>query len=124
MTLFPTENILSQGEHMGFPFMVVHNSLGYRCGYICIPKGHPWFSKDYDDIDAFVHGGLTFARYDDEDSYWIGFDCAHYNDAPDPLLPATYRLHSDGVVRTQEYVEAGCRSLCEQAATASEQIGE
>jgi hypothetical protein len=118
MAIFPTENILSQGEHMGFPFMVVHNSLGHRCGYICIPKGHPWFGKDYDNIDASVHGGLTFAQYDDDDdeSYWIGFDCAHYNDAPDPTLPSTYRFKSDGVVRTQEYVEAECRSLCEQAA--------
>src|SRR5581483_4397121 len=94
------------------------------------------------DIEADVHGGLTFGHPDvpcdkgqPDDGYWIGFDCAHAGDAPDPSLPlspeheramatiansplgATARFRD--VVRTQEYVEAECRKLCEQAQAAA-----
>lgn len=48
----------------------------------------------------------------------FGFDCAHYGDAQDPMLPASFKMQSfgDQTVRTQDYVKAECRSLCEQAA--------
>jgi len=36
-----------------------HEQLGHLCGYIGVPKGHPWYGKDYDAIEADVHGGLT-----------------------------------------------------------------
>jgi hypothetical protein len=34
--------------------------MGHLCGYIGLPPAHPWHGKWYDDIDAEVHGGLTF----------------------------------------------------------------
>jgi hypothetical protein len=60
-----------------------------RCGYVRVPPGHNWHGKNYDDIDARVHGGLTFAEiepceHDDGVGYWIGFDCAHLGDATVP----------------------------------------
>lgn len=119
------EVVLSEGEHEGFQFVTVHNTMGYRCGYIRVPKGHPWHGKDYDDISADVHGGLTFAEPDlpcdkpgEDDAYWIGFDCAHYGDAQDPNLPAEHRVNHGGIIKTTAYVEAECRKLCEQAARA------
>lgn len=122
------ECILSEGEHAGYQFTVVHNGLGHRCGYVRVPKGHPWHRKDYDDVQADVHGGLTFSEPDvpcdhggPYDAYWLGFDCAHLDDAADPALPGSERMgFSRGVVRTQEYVEGQCRSLCEQAAQAAQ----
>jgi hypothetical protein len=58
---------------------------GYACGYVGVPEGHPWYKKDYDDIDVDVHGGLTWS--DDhvgndapDGLWWVGFDTAHYND--------------------------------------------
>lgn len=119
------DHVLSEGEHAGFQFVTVHNGIGYRCGYVRVPKGHPWHGKDCDDVDASVHGGLTFAEPDmhcdgpgEDDAWWLGFDCAHCNDAQDPSLPARHRMHTMGTVRTQEYVESQCRNLCEQAAEA------
>lgn len=120
-------DVLGQGEHAGYRWIVMQNSMGFRCGYVGIPVGHPWHGKGYDDIDADVHGGLTFANPGEGDSHWLGFDCAHYGDAPDPELPGTKelpdsfraRLYGSGVVRDQVYVEAQCRSLCEQAARAA-----
>lgn len=49
---------------------------GHLCGYISIPTDHPYFSKDYNDIEIDVHGGLTYGE-NINDEYWIGFDCAH-----------------------------------------------
>lgn len=137
-------DVLATGSHLGFEWSIVHNTMGYRCGYVKVERGHPWFGKGYDDIEAEVHGGLTFAEADKpcdkggpDDGWWVGFDCAHGGDAPDPQLNqrgrrdevgSLCRLMSDmfhgygeaggPIVRTQEYVEAECRSLCEQAAKA------
>lgn len=87
-------DVLAEGQHEGYEWVVIHNQIGYRCGYVRVPKGHPWHGKPYDEIKAEVHGGLTFAEPDkpcdkpgEDDAYWVGFDCAHLGDAPDPSLP-------------------------------------
>lgn len=122
------ECVLAKGEHAGFEWVVAHNNFGHRCGYVRVPGGHPWHGK-HDSIDAEVHGGLTFSQADkpcgkgDDDAWWLGFDCAHSCDAPDPELLKKSGAHEFGgdtlgkfgEVRSQEYAEAGCRSLCEQA---------
>jgi hypothetical protein len=123
---FP-DRLLSEGEAYGFQWVVAHNTMGYRCGYIRLPENHPWHGCDYDIIDASVHGGLTFSEPDEsgirphpDSGWWIGFDCAHAGDRPDPaLFPGGYSLFSYGKIRTQEYVEAQCKQLCEQALAAS-----
>lgn len=130
-------HVLATGEHLGFEWVVVRNFSGYRCGYVRVPVGHPWHGKHYDDVDARVHGGLTFAEPDlscnkggADDAHWLGFGCAHGGDAPDPQFEVNENVNLArmflgdvgsryGVVRTQEYVEAECRSLCEQASAAT-----
>jgi hypothetical protein len=123
------EDVLAKGEHLGFQWVVVHNGMGYRCGYVRVPLGHPWHGKDYNDLNVEVHGGVSFAEADvpcdapgTDTDWWIGFDCAHAFDAPDPeltlVLPDQRLSLSIGVVRTQAYAEAECHSLCQQASTA------
>lgn len=56
---------------------------GSLCGYVIIPIGHELYSKDYQDINIDVHGGLTFGEYNEKE-HWIGFDCAHLGD----LIPS------------------------------------
>jgi hypothetical protein len=134
--------LLEKGEHAGFEWEVTSNGIGYRCGYVRVPAGHPWHGKDYGDeslYDVEVHGGLTFAAADtdcgkggEDNAWWLGFDCAHYLDAKDPrimtgeqiahelAMEARYpRLNIGQVVRTTEYVAAECRALAEQAARAA-----
>ena len=134
--------LLSEGSHAGHEMVTVHNTMGYRYGYVKVEPGHPWHGKNYNDIEATVHGGLTFAEPDlecgnggEDNGWWVGFDCAHYGDAPDPELPsyedplralslnmlsAFFDCGGEGYqIRTQEYVEAQCRDLCEQAANAT-----
>lgn len=119
--------VLAEGVHAGHEWMVIHNDIGYRCGYVKVDPGHPWHGKDSDDICCDVHGGITYAEADtpcDKDGpdngWWLGFDCAHAGDAPDPSLPGcrTMDLDHGGYdrIRTTEYVEAECLSLCLQAA--------
>ena len=127
------DRVLSRGDHEGFEWLTVNNNIGYRCGYVRIPVDHPWHGKDYNNIRVAVHGGLTFSEPDKpcdadrpDDAWWVGFDCAHCDDAPDPSLPGyddyglslQKWLQKHGVIRTTEYVEAECRSLCEQAKAA------
>jgi hypothetical protein len=130
------ERVLGQGKVGEYEWMVIHNTYGYRCGYVRIPIGHPWYQLDYNDVhedsDVHIHGGLTFAEPDqscgkgEDNGWWLGFDCAHGGDAPDPKLFSEvdslyaaflpdWGMH--GTVRTQKYVEEQCRSLCEQAAS-------
>ncbi len=81
-------HIESEGTCCGFDFKVVRNPLGFRCGYVKIPEGHPWYGKDYFDIpEVGVHGGLTYSDKDGLEylqGFWIGFDCAHCFDMPCP----------------------------------------
>lgn len=124
-------DVLATGFHEGFEWSIVHNEMGFRCGYVQVPKDHPWYGKVFEEVDAEVHGGITFGEADkpcdaegEDDKWWVGFDCAHAFDAPDPDLTRQtnvfdkFMIHGD-VVRTQEYVEAECRSLCEQAKEAA-----
>ncbi len=135
--------LLTKGVHEGFEWEVTFNYSGFRCGYVRLPQGHPWHGKDYNDISPDVHGGLSFAEPDlrcgkggADDAWWIGFDCGHAFDLPDPDLPiegehfeswiksfedmASRRTptgYPQMTIKTTEYVEAECRSLCEQAAS-------
>ncbi|MDD3039779.1 hypothetical protein [Bacteroides sp.] len=80
--------------YRGFRGVVVGNAMGHRCGYVGLPKGDVYYGEDYDDIPVKCHGGLTFGKLspdypikdEGEELYWIGFDCAHLNDAKDPEL--------------------------------------
>ena len=119
--------VLAEGEHLGFEWAVTHNGNGFRCGYIRLPVGHPWHGAEYDAdvLDGVeVHGGLTFAEADKpchkpgtDDAWWLGFDCAHSFDGQDTSLPRQFVLcnFEGSQVRSQEYVEEQCRSLCKQA---------
>jgi len=131
------ELLLEKGVHLGYEWEVTSNRMGYRCGYVRVPAGHPWHGKDYDDVDPHpeVHGGLTFAESDtdcgkggEDNAWWLGFDCAHAGDAPDPDLPGSdtmhrYGLPTYGTVRNASYVAGQCRRLAEQAAQAAASAG-
>lgn len=128
--------VLAEGVHAGHEWAVVHNDIGYRCGYVKVEAGHPWHGKDWDKIDCEVHGGITFARADQpcdkgglDNGWWVGFDCAHSGDAPDPELMGAEAIENARLfgrfdhggyasIKGTRYVETECRNLCEQAQAA------
>lgn len=79
----------------GYRCAIIGQSLGHRCGYVGIPKGHVLYGKDYsyieNEFNISVHGGLTFSDYgdeiypvkSDENLWWLGFDCGHSGDGKD-----------------------------------------
>ena len=94
--------ILEEEEYKGFTYTIFHNGRGRRCGYIEVPPGHPWHGKNYIDIRGVaVHGGLTYSAAhlpgDEKGEYsgwYLGFDCCHAGDAPDPQLKTMMPLPS------------------------------
>lgn len=135
VTMRHPEVLLDKGVHLGYEWEVTYNRIGYRCGYVRIPAGHPWHGKDYDDVEPHpeVHGGLTFAEPDadcgkggEDNAWWLGYDAAHYMDAPDPILPGYDRtaegmglIGAHGTIKTTAYMVAECKRLIEQAAEAA-----
>jgi hypothetical protein len=70
------------------------SALGFLCGYVSVPFGHPWNGQDADQIEADVHGGLTYEA--PEGDYWcVGFDCGHANDLCPDLIdgPLAAKIH-------------------------------
>jgi len=77
-------NTMRDWVHAGLRCKALQGPFGIN-GYVAVPKSHPNFGDDYDDVDVEVHGGLTFGQQGEEDSdmwpdpelYWFGWDTAH-----------------------------------------------
>ncbi len=117
------------------PCLIVRSRVGGNlCGYVGVPAGHPYYGHEYSEIDAEVHGGLTFsdrcqpgaedhsichipAKGESDDVWWLGFDCAHSGDvspAMDARLPASLRGGMYMEYRTIDYVKLQNAHLAKQ----------
>lgn len=124
-------------EYHGYPCVIIFQPIGHRCGYVGLSKDDKYFGMYYEEIDIDCHGGLTYASdnlYDqlDENTWWIGFDCAHAGDAKDFESLRKYypdersmemfkfwedldrKYPDDSVVRDLAYVERQCRYIVDQ----------
>lgn len=124
-------------SYKGFPCVVLFMPGGYRCGYVGIPKDNKYYGKTIDKIPIVCNGGITYAQkylfgQDDKNTYWIGFDCAHFLDGRDEKLARKMysedkemRTHIEALkfmgkftdsleVRTLDYVESECRKIVDQ----------
>ena len=45
----------------GYPCWAKRSHWGTWNGYVSVPRAHSLWGKSYDEVDADVHGGLTFA---------------------------------------------------------------
>lgn len=102
-------------EATGFPCLIVRNRMGGLCGYVGVPRGHRFYKVGYDAVSIGdemeynennyppAHGGLTFSNKclegpengtichvveegEDDDAWWLGFDCSHYMDITPRML--------------------------------------
>lgn len=104
------------------------SSLGSWCGYVLLPENHPWGKEDYENINAEVHGGITYRELE-ESGWWIGFDCAHamditpaiqelYEESKNNILKKFPSLQSSPVFnqtyKDVEFVKKECESLVDQ----------
>ena len=124
-------------EYHAHPCVVIFQTIGHRCGYVGLPKDNKYYGVNYNEIDIDCHGGLTYSssnlyEQNDTDIWWIGFDCAHCDDAKDydslrkyytdersktmiDRWEALDRKYPDGSkVRDLDYVVNECKNIVEQ----------
>lgn len=83
----------------------------HYCAYVQLPWYHPAHGKGYGEdelYDVEVHGGLTFAgTLNDDDYWWVGFDCAHSGDWTQlhPSLGAHRWTVDEVVAETQQLAD-------------------
>lgn len=120
-------------EYKGFHCLARRAEVsGAWCGYVAVPPGHPWFEKNYDEVEVYVHWGLTYAGHcngpichlpkpgEPDNVWWLGFDCAHCDDLM-PGMNAQLRRHGGagfdwGVYRDLDYVRNEIKKLADQIA--------
>ena len=102
-----------QWEYKGYRCAVLFQPMCHRCGYVEIPKSSKYFNVDYDNIPIDVHGGLTYGRdyllevsKQEDGTYWIGWDYAHYMDCNDYESALEYykddKQQYERILRTKE----------------------
>ena len=131
--------LLSGGIYKNYEFCVTLTDIGFRCGYVAIPKNNYLYNRNINDLPELeCHGGVTYFDYPDRiidfdflkikrtcKDIWIGFDAAHAGDAKDiKALSKIYKkdksyfelkyysdYHSYTTVKDTEYMINSCYSL-------------
>jgi hypothetical protein len=101
--------------HEGFICEVKrHPSLCHLCGYIQVPPNHPWFGKEY--VNVEVHGGITWSSKSEITQNWVlGFDCSHAGDIAWPSLMFGSIMDMDEEYRDWDYVKSQVNYLASKA---------
>ena len=126
-------------EHKGYKCACVFNAGGFRCGYVAVDNTHPYYKKNYTDggpDNIMCHWGLTYSGNgshfcaENDELWWFGFDCGHFEDGVDYETAKKYSIISDkeyligrefsvalneeSSIKTQEFVEENCKMIVEQ----------
>lgn len=120
-------------EYKGFPCVILFMPMGYRCGYVGIPK---YAEINIEQVEC--HCGITYSEeylfhQNDTDKLWIGFDCGHCFDGYDvekiydyfsedkdvikqtKIMEDYFKIcNEENLVRTLQYCEEQCRHIVEQ----------
>ena len=104
----PEYETLAEGKDGEYEWKVL--SLGsHPCGYVSVPKNHPFYGKCYWGIEdkIEVHGGLTFGgELHGFNGLWFGWDYAHAGDFTFP-----FAMTGDKRWSTQEIVDECLRAI-------------
>lgn len=103
---------------------------GHLCGYVALNKDHPYFGLSYNDMDIYCHGGLTYREKENDDKFWIGFDCAHSSDVVPSMTQLKYEMRRNWKIdypeleeykylmedqyRTIDFVKDECKRIVDQ----------
>lgn len=110
----PIFETLAKGKHSEYEFFIVW-CCNHPNAYVRIPKNHPFYKKDYFEIDGkyLVHrGGFTFSRVDLGEEYglpkgwYLGWDYAHSTDF---INIPNHQL--DGFKWTLKDIERDCKEI-------------
>ena len=63
------------------------NQATWFNGYLGVSRDHPWWRKGINEIEAEVHGGVTYTSHrnpvhgsEKNDVWWVGFTTSHESD--------------------------------------------
>lgn len=113
-------------KHAGFDCLIKRGNWHLAwCGYVAVPKTHPYFGMDYRGIDDIeVHGGLSYSdkceetichTSDADEVWWLGFDCSHSFDVCPGINPPLGLMdYGHNVYMTQHKVMKETKHLAEQ----------
>ena len=114
--------LLYSDVYRGYKFYIMN--LGtHPTAYVEIPKGHPLYEVDYNDIydDIDVHGGLTYSSNhlhisnDEELTGWfIGWDYAHCDDYAGYEIGMPMSICVGGKKWTTEEIDEDCKDVINQ----------
>ena len=120
----PTYEYDRRWEHDGIDCHLTRGKYtGEFRGYVYLPKAHPLYGKEMDDMEMMavdVHGGITFAQ--EEAGLWkIGFDCGHDGDViPSmemlPFMDEGHRWTEEEAIAEVESLASEVREIAERAA--------
>lgn len=134
-------------EYAGYTCVVLMTEMGHRCGYVGIPKDNRLYNIYYDELNKYIgcHGGLTYSSSElhcvnDKDTWWIGFDCAHFRDRPDFTtskqmfkdnqkviksleIMEEMTIYECGTVKTLAFCEEQCKDIVKQVINLNEVWG-
>jgi len=121
--LFPDEGDRLDFWAAGFRGALRRSHLGFWCGYVGIPRLHPYYGMKIGELNKnnlTIHGGISYASHILDGGFfertfkwrwWIGFDCGHSWD----VIPAMPGMSMpDAVYRTEKYAFHQVCSLAAQ----------
>ena len=118
-----------EAVYRGFPVSAKRVRESHWCGYLTVPKDHPWVEvgcrdrdgrwgePDENRLSLDVHGGCTFAALSEGGGLRVGFDCAHGGDGKPPW--SQERSFLWGTYRDLAFVRRELLGLAEQAEQAA-----
>ncbi len=112
-------------EVSGYACRVRRGPVGAFCGYVSVPKDHPYFGTEGYDLDCHdldCHGGITYSRISKlkgEEVFVFGFDCSHSGDHIPGMSAYGIRSGDGEVYREFEYVKKEVESLALQLNSAT-----
>lgn len=107
--------VVERNTYRGMDYLIIEIRGEHNNGYVRIPEGHVLHGIPYDGLLINCHGGLTFSGNDLRgcEGWWIGFDCAHYNDLMLSEVDKTDHF-KEGTYKTPDFVRMECRSIIDQ----------
>lgn len=112
--------LLDSGKCINYNYYILN--LGtYPTAYIEIPKNHKYYLKHYDEIDIYVHGGLTYSedflhisKEQELKGWFIGWDYAHFDDFIGYELNYPSEFRTNGKKWTTEEIQEDVYKVCIQ----------
>ncbi len=111
----------------GYLGLCIFTSLGNRCGYVGIEKGHAIWGISYDDLPYMnVHGGLTFSGTHTPKLfpgyYFLGFDCGHLGDGSDTKAFKKYGFNTGLLIALEGEVPKTLNYVIKEVQNLSKQL--